>query len=392
VSGAPPHRRVEALHRAIRLEQVSIVWMIVEGGIAVVAGIAAGSLALAAFGWDSLIETITALAVLWRAVVESRVWQAAAGSAASAAAVARSEAAERTAARVVAAGLVALALYVLVGAVQDLRDHRVARPGLWGLAVSAAAVAGMPVLYAAKRRVARDLDSEALAEDAAGNLTCGLMAGILLAGLLVQRGGMWWADPVAALLLGLLVAREGWEAWRRAGEGSARPARVFLGLGSNQGDRAEMLACARALLAAPDLRLVAASRVYETLPWGDVDQPRFLNQVIEAQTTLSPRALLGRCREVEARLGRVRGRRWGPRTIDVDILVYGNVEMAEPDLVIPHPELRRRAFVLIPLAELDAGLRLPGGETVEALLEALPDRGGVGGGDPKVHPAAGGDQ
>jgi 2-amino-4-hydroxy-6-hydroxymethyldihydropteridine diphosphokinase len=169
-------------------------------------------------------------------------------------------------------------------------------------------------------------------------------------------------------------------------------ARVFLGLGSNQGDRAEMLAHARALLAPPDFRLVAASRVYETRPWGVVDQPLFLNQVVEARTTLSPRALLARCRDIEARLGRVRSSHWGPRTIDVDILVYDQLEMAEPDLVIPHPELRHRAFVLVPLAELDAGLRLPGGETVKALLDALPDLGGVREYAPDAEPAPGVDR
>jgi len=365
--------------------------MIAEGGIAVASGIAAGSLALAAFGWDSLIETITALAVLWRVVVETRAWQDAAEPAPPAAA-ARGDAAERTAARVVAAGLMALALYILAGAIEDVRGHHVARPSLWGLGVSAVAVVGMPALYAAKRRVARLLESEALAEDAVGNLTCGLMAGILLAGLIAQRAGAWWADPAAALLLGLFVAREGWEAWRRAGGGPAPPIRVFLGLGSNLGDRFEMLSRARAHLAAPDLRLVAASRVYETLPWGDPDQPPFLNQVVEAQTTLSPRALLAWCHEVEARLGRVRSRRWGPRTIDVDILVYGTVEIAESDLVIPHPELRRRAFVLVPLAELDPDLRLPDGETVKGLLEALPGREGVREYAPSASTAAGGDR
>lgn len=169
-------------------------------------------------------------------------------------------------------------------------------------------------------------------------------------------------------------------------------ARVFLSLGSNQGDRAEMLARARALLAAPDLRVVATSRVYETLPWGVVDQPRFLNQVVEARTTLSPRALLTRCQDIEARLGRVRSRRWGPRPIDVDILVYDQVEMVEPDLVIPHPGVRHRAFVLVPLAELDAGLRLPGGEAVNALLQALPDLGGVREYAPDVEPAPGVDR
>jgi 2-amino-4-hydroxy-6-hydroxymethyldihydropteridine diphosphokinase len=153
--------------------------------------------------------------------------------------------------------------------------------------------------------------------------------------------------------------------------------RVFLSLGSNLGDRSAMLAQARALLDGPDLRIVAASSVYETLPWGVTDQPRYLNQVLEGRTTLSPRRLLHRCQDVETRLGRVRSTRWGPRIIDVDILLYGGLEINEPDLTIPHPQLADRAFVLVPLAELDAALRIPGRDTIGSLLEAVPDRAGV---------------
>ncbi len=363
--------RAEALRRAVLLEQVSIVWMLAEGGVAVASGIAARSLVLTAFGWDSLIEMITAGAVLWRLLIEGR----GAGSSLDEDRVA---AAERLSARVVAAGLLALALYILVEAIQDFRDHRVVGPPFWGLAVSAVAVVGMPLLYLAKRRVANLLDSEALLEDATGNLACGLMAAIVLAGLVPGRWGIWWADPVAALILGLLVAREGWGAWVRAGERSPRsPGRVYLGLGSNLGDRAEMLVQARALLDADDLQVVAASRVYESLPWGVVGQPPFLNQVLEVRTTLSPRELLTRCHDVEARLGRVRSTRWGPRTIDIDILVYGTLQVADPDLRIPHPQLRHRAFALVPLADLGAGLRVPGEGTVRSLLDALPDRADV---------------
>lgn len=169
---------------------------------------------------------------------------------------------------------------------------------------------------------------------------------------------------------------------RAADESPSSPVHAYLALGSNLGDRAQMLAEARAMLDAPGLRMVAASRVYESLPWGVVDQPRFLNQVVEVDTTLSPRGLLRRCHEIEGRLGRVRGARWGPRTIDVDIVLYGGVRISEPDLVIPHPQLSRRAFVLIPLAELNAALRVPDpqdtkGETIRDLLDALPERGGV---------------
>jgi 2-amino-4-hydroxy-6-hydroxymethyldihydropteridine diphosphokinase len=145
---------------------------------------------------------------------------------------------------------------------------------------------------------------------------------------------------------------------------------VFLGLGSNLGDRAAMLAQARALLEGPALRIAAASSVYDTSPWGVIDQPRYLNQILEGWTTLSPRELLRRCQDVETRLGRVRSARWGSRTIDVDILLYGTCQVAEPDLTIPHPEMAHRAFVLVPLAALDAGLRMPGGATIRSLLVA----------------------
>ena len=159
---------------------------------------------------------------------------------------------------------------------------------------------------------------------------------------------------------------------RRARDrGTSGAVRVFLALGSNLGDRAAMLAHARALLEGQDLRVVAASSVYDTPPWGVVDQPRYLNQVLEGRTTLSPRDLLHRCQDVEARLGRVRSTRWGPRTIDVDILLYGTRRIADADLTIPHPRLALRAFVLVPLAELDAGLRVQGGATVRSLLGAL---------------------
>lgn len=365
--------RAAALRRAILLEHVSIVWMLAEGVIAVASGLAARSLALVAFGWDSVIELVTAGAVLWRVVAETR--EADLGEARR-----RADVAERVAARIVAASLLVLALYIVVEAVAAVRERRIAGPGWWGVVASAAALVGMPVLFRAKRRVAETLDSDAIREDAFGNLACAGMAAITLASLTVQRAGLWWADPAAALALGAWVGREGLEAWDRAGkpvERSATPARAYLALGSNLGNRAEALAGARAMLEASGLRIAAASRVYESAPWGVVDQPPFLNQVVEVEATLTPRELLQRCHEIEGRLGRVRSARWGPRTIDVDILLYGAVRMSEPDLVIPHPHLSRRAFVLVPLAELNAGLRVPGGETIQDLLDALPDKGGV---------------
>jgi BirA family biotin operon repressor/biotin-[acetyl-CoA-carboxylase] ligase len=167
-----------------------------------------------------------------------------------------------------------------------------------------------------------------------------------------------------------------------AGAGArGEPVPVYLALGSNLGDREALLARARRLLDGPDLRIVAASAVYETAPWGVTDQPPFLNQVLQGATALPPLRLLGRCRDVEAQLGRVRTRRFGPRSIDVDILLYDEIELSTPELTLPHPRLCDRAFVLVPLADLAPALRVPGpaggGRTVRALLEALPARDGV---------------
>lgn len=152
---------------------------------------------------------------------------------------------------------------------------------------------------------------------------------------------------------------------------------AFLGLGSNLGDRAVTLSAALGLLAGGDLRITRESRVYESPPWGKTDQPAFLNQVVEVDTTLAPEALLARCQKIEDALGRVRRERWGPRTIDIDILLYDDLMIQTPDLVVPHPDLRRRAFVLVPLAEVAPDLRLPTGETVGDVLMAIPDRAEV---------------
>jgi len=208
------------LQGAIILEMVSIVWMTLEGGISVAAGVAARSLALEVFGLDSLIEIVSAAIVLWRLRVEAR-FRVGAGSTESAletAAASRVEAAERLSTRVVAVSLLALAVYIVIGAASSLRARGVAHPGFWGFAVSVVAAGGMPFLSIAKQRAARVLDSEALREDAIGNMACGLMALIVLAGLVAQRVGLWWADPAAALVLGVFVFREGREGWERAGE------------------------------------------------------------------------------------------------------------------------------------------------------------------------------
>ncbi|HKW71478.1 MAG TPA: 2-amino-4-hydroxy-6-hydroxymethyldihydropteridine diphosphokinase [Candidatus Dormibacteraeota bacterium] len=127
---------------------------------------------------------------------------------------------------------------------------------------------------------------------------------------------------------------------------------AYLGLGSNLGSRQRNLSAARRRLREKGLRILRQSQVLETEPWGVTDQPRFLNQVVEAEWAGTPRQLLRAAKQVEREGGRRGTRRWGPRMIDVDILLFGNVHMRLPDLVIPHPRISEREFVLESLAEL----------------------------------------
>lgn len=133
---------------------------------------------------------------------------------------------------------------------------------------------------------------------------------------------------------------------------------AYLGLGSNLGDRVRNLAEARRLLAERGARPLRESAVRETEPFGVIDQPRFLNQVIEVEWPGTPRQLLDTAKEVEVAVGRTPTYRWGPREIDVDILLFGHERVDEPGLVIPHPGLHEREFVRVPLAELRPDLRL----------------------------------
>jgi len=143
---------------------------------------------------------------------------------------------------------------------------------------------------------------------------------------------------------------------------------AFLGLGSNVGRRLEYLQDAvRLLAAAAGIEVIRSSRVYETEPVGGPAQPDFLNAVIEIETSLSPRELLAVCQHVEQSLHRVRQVRWGPRTIDVDILTFGEETVDEPDLQVPHPRMHERGFVLAPLLELDPDPTLPGGRHLSEL-------------------------
>jgi len=144
----------------------------------------------------------------------------------------------------------------------------------------------------------------------------------------------------------------------------------YIGLGSNLGDRKQYIRQALDRLAQqPGVTLLRVASLYETAPWGKIDQDRFLNTVAEIETTLTPLNLLQALLQIEASLGRIRGEKWGPRTIDLDLLLYGEQEIHLPRLQVPHPYLAERAFVLVPLAELCPDLVLPDGREIKQLAE-----------------------
>ncbi len=149
---------------------------------------------------------------------------------------------------------------------------------------------------------------------------------------------------------------------------------AYVGLGSNLGAREATIEAAIASLASePTIDVRRRSTLRETVPWGREDQPAFLNGVVELEVTCEPRELLETLLGVERALGRVRdGERWGPRVIDLDLLLFGARVLDEPGLTIPHPHLAERRFVLEPLAELAPELDVPGLGRVAALLEQLP--------------------
>ena len=156
------------------------------------------------------------------------------------------------------------------------------------------------------------------------------------------------------------------------------PVRVYLGLGSNLGDREAHLERGLAALAARGVRLLATSSVYETEPVGGPPQGAYLNLVAEGETSLGPEALLGAGLEAEAAALRVRGERNAPRTLDVDVLFYGDLVRSTDALRLPHPRLHERRFVLVPLVEIAPDLRHPAlGRTARELLAECPDRSRV---------------
>jgi 2-amino-4-hydroxy-6-hydroxymethyldihydropteridine diphosphokinase len=158
-------------------------------------------------------------------------------------------------------------------------------------------------------------------------------------------------------------------------ETSSKPARAFVGLGANLGDAAATLGRALALLDdSPGVALVACSGLYASDPLELVDQPPFLNAAAELAASRTPRALLGTLLGVEQALGRLRTTRYGPRTCDLDLLLYGALTVDEPGLTVPHPKLAARRFAIEPLLELDPALALPDGRTLAGLREQVLDQ------------------
>ena len=151
--------------------------------------------------------------------------------------------------------------------------------------------------------------------------------------------------------------------------------KAYLGLGANLGDRAATLnGAVDALRGTPGLRVTRVSAFYETEPQGLVDQPWFMNGVVEVESDLDPEDLLRACQAVEQTFHRQRLVRWGPRTLDVDVLLYGDLTLDTPDLTVPHPRMQERAFVLVPLCEIAPDVEIPGRGRARDLLPAVADQ------------------
>ena len=151
---------------------------------------------------------------------------------------------------------------------------------------------------------------------------------------------------------------------------------AYIGLGSNLGDpRQQLIAATEKISLLPETSLTKLSSWYRSHPLGPPGQPDYLNAVAEIRTALSPEDLLMALQSIESSQGRTREEHWGPRTLDLDILLYGDLVLASQDLTIPHPELTRRNFVIYPLAELNPSLQLPDGQPIAKLLANMSAEG-----------------
>jgi divalent metal cation (Fe/Co/Zn/Cd) transporter len=198
------NERTASLRAGIRIEWLTIAWMVVEAAVAIGAGVAARSIALMAFGLDSVVELVSATVVLARLRAEDRTT----GMTAE-----QLERAEQRASKIVGWSLVALAAYVVVHSGYDLLTHAAPESSPAGIAIAVAALFVMPALVRAKRRISSALSSGAMRGDAAEGIVCAYMAATLLAGLVLRAAfGWWWADPAAALGIVYFIVREGREA------------------------------------------------------------------------------------------------------------------------------------------------------------------------------------
>jgi len=159
---------------------------------------------------------------------------------------------------------------------------------------------------------------------------------------------------------------------------SGESVRAYVGLGGNVGDVEDtMMEALMAIDGLPQTSIRTQSRLYRSPPWGRTDQDDFINAVVELRTRLAPRVLLDYLLEVETRFGRVRGEddKWGPRTLDLDLLIFGEESLDLPGMHVPHPRMHERGFVLVPLAEIAATLLIPGRGQVSDLLAAIDSSG-----------------
>lgn len=153
-----------------------------------------------------------------------------------------------------------------------------------------------------------------------------------------------------------------------------QPTRAYVGIGANIGDvETTLMEALWALDSLPQTSIRAQSKLYRSPPWGNTNQPEFINGVVELQTRLAPRVLLNYLLEIETRFGRDRseGEKWGPRELDLDLLTFGEEQMDEPGMHVPHPRIAERAFVLVPLAEIAPSLVIVGAGTVSDMLAAV---------------------
>jgi len=200
--------RTSDIRIGVRIEIITIIWMVIEMAVSIGAGIAARSVLLTAFGLDSLIELVSGSILLWRLSVESQ-----GGDLKSV------ERAERRATWIVAVTLGLLCVYVLISSVYGLLTHAKPESSIFGIGVSAAALVIMPYLAVTKRRISKRIESAALAADATNSITCATMAGTVLAGLVLNTlFGLWWAEFIAALVFLVWLVRETWEVFEEARE------------------------------------------------------------------------------------------------------------------------------------------------------------------------------